>query len=155
MEHRRGDRTDRYKALQQILLTKRAEMKSRIREELGAKMAEDIDSVLGPALDEGDLSTLETSRDVDYGLLNMCSKTLKRINQALERLEEGTYGICDECGQQISEKRLQVMPFALYCVDCQRELERLKETDRGRVWMERRVQIEENHTDEDGYPEDE
>jgi DnaK suppressor protein len=138
-----------------MLRAKRAEMRSRIGEELGAKMTEDIDAVLGPALDEGDLSTLETSRDVDFGLLNMCSKTLKNINKALERLEEGTYGICEECGQQISEKRLQAMPFALYCVDCQRELEKLKETDGSRVWMERRVQIEENQTDEDDYPEEE
>lgn len=144
--------TNRHETLRKMFLRKRAEIKARIGEELGEKMAEDIDSVLGPALDEGDLSTLEIGRDVDYGLLSMYTKTLKNIDQALERLDEGTYGICEECGQEIGKKRLEVIPFALCCVQCQQEKEKLKETDRGRVWMERRVQIEQNETDEDDYP---
>jgi DnaK suppressor protein len=155
MEGRSEDEAIRYKTLREMLLRKRAEIKERIEEELGEKMTEDIDSVLGPALDEGDLSTLEIGRDVDYQLLSMYTRNLKNINQALERLDEGTYGICEECGREIGEKRLQVMPFALYCVQCQREKEKLKETDRGRIWMERRVQIEQNQDVEGEYPEDE
>lgn len=152
MGNQSEDETNRHETLRKMFLRKRAEIKARIGEELGEKMAEDIDSVLGPALDEGDLSTLEIGRDVDYGLLSMYTKTLKNIDQALERLDEGTYGICEECGQEIGKKRLEVIPFALCCVQCQQEKEKLKETDRGRVWMERRVQIEQNETDEDDYP---
>ncbi len=149
MENPSDDKTTRHETLRKMLLRKRTEIKERIGEELGEKMSEDIDSVLGPALDEGDLSTLEADRDVDYGLLTMSTKTLRSINQALDRLDEGTYGICEECGREIGEKRLQVMPFALYCVECQREKEKLTEKDRGRIWMERRVQIEQNDTAEE------
>jgi len=152
MGNQSEDEANRHETRRKMFLRKRAEIKARIGEELGEKMAEDIDSVLGPALDEEDLSTLEIGRDVDYGLLTMYTKTLKNINQALERLDEGTYGFCKECGQEIGEKRLEVIPFALYCVQCQREKEKLKETDPGRIWMERRVQIEQNETDEDEYP---
>lgn len=149
MGNQSEEEKNRNETLRKMFLRKRAEIKARIEEQLGEKMAEDIDSVLGPALDEGDLSILEIGRDVDYGLLSMYTKTLKNINQALERLDEGTYGICEECGQEIAEKRLEVIPFALYCVQCQREKEKLKETDRGRIWMERRVHIEQNEADDD------
>ena len=44
---------------------------------------------------------------------------LKQVSEALERVEEGTYGICADCNQPISAKRLEVMPWAKYCVPCQ------------------------------------
>lgn len=132
-----GDRTNR---LRKMLLRKRAEVEDRIREELEEKVrGEHLDSVLGPALDKGDLSYLDLEQDVDYELLNKYTQTLKNIDEALERLDDGTYGICEECGEQIGEKRLQAVPFALCCVDCQREKENVKETDYGRIWMERRA----------------
>ena len=132
-----------------MLLRKRSEIRGRIAEELGEKMSEDISSTLGPAMDEGDLSTLEAARDLDYGLLSMFTKTLKNIEYALERLDEGTYGMCDECGMEIGEKRLQAMPFALYCLACQQEREKLTEADQGRVWMERRARVEQEDQAED------
>lgn len=135
-------KTDRGKWLREMLLQKKEEIHARIAEELGKKMTEDIASTLGPALDEGDLSTLEFGRDLDYRLLTMSTKTLKNVEHALERLEEGTYGICEECGQEIGEKRLQAIPFAQYCVGCQREKEKFTETDNGRGWMEKRAQVE-------------
>jgi DnaK suppressor protein len=132
-----GDRTNR---LRKMLLRKRAEVEDRIGEELEEKVrGEDLDSVLGPALDKGDLSYLDLEQDVDYELLNKYTQTLKNIDEALERLDDGTYGICEECGEQIGEKRLQAVPFALCCVDCQREKENVRETDYGRIWMERRA----------------
>lgn len=75
-------------------------------------------------MDEGDLNTLDLGRHADYGVLNMYAKTLENVEQSLEGLEEGTYGVCEECGQTIGEKRLQAMPFAIYCVECQREREK-------------------------------
>ncbi len=135
-----------------MLLRTKEDIRARIVEELGEKMAEDIDATLGPALDEGDLSTLELGRDVDYWLLNMLTNNLKNVEHALERLEEGTYGTCDECGLEIGEKRLKAMPFARYCVDCQREKERLTHTDKGRGWMERRAEVEHGQTEDDEVP---
>lgn len=143
---------DRERRLREMLLRKKEEVERRIAEEIGEKMTEDIVSTLGPALDEGDLSTLELGRDVDYWLLNMLTSTLKNVEHALERLEDGSYGTCEECGLEIGEKRLKAMPFARYCVDCQRQKERFVETNRGRDWMERRAKVEHSQTEDDEIP---
>ena len=142
-------KSDRRERLRQMLLQKRKEIQARIAEELGEKMTEDIDSTLGPALDEGDLSTLDLDRDLDYRLLTMSTEMLKNVLHALERLDEGTYGTCEECGTDMNEKRLQVLPFARYCVDCQKEKERFTETDGARSWMERRAQAEDTRSDDE------
>jgi DnaK suppressor protein len=143
------EKADRDERLREMLLRKREEIEGRIGEELGAKMTEDIASTLGPAMDEGDLSNLEAARDLDYELLNMSSETLRNIDRALERLEEGTYGTCEECGLEIGERRLKAMPFARYCVNCQEEKERFSEKGKGRGWVERRPEGGENQTNDD------
>lgn len=56
---------------------------------------------------------------------------LSQINSALKRLEDNVYGICEECGEQIPEKRLQVNPYFLTCVSCAEERE-LEEKQRRR-----------------------
>ncbi|NIS59755.1 MAG: transcriptional regulator, TraR/DksA family protein, partial [Proteobacteria bacterium] len=125
------DKAIRQERLYRMLLTKRAELATRIREELGEKIAEDLESLLGPASDLGDLSSLHLERDVKFELLTMYTENMKDIDEALDRVDEGTYGICTECGERIGEKRLQAMPFAICCLECQREKEKLKETGRG------------------------
>jgi DnaK suppressor protein len=49
----------------------------------------------------------------------MKAETLTKINDALNRLEEGTYGYCAECGGEISDKRLRALPFAVRCKECE------------------------------------
>ncbi len=56
------------------------------------------------------------------------SAALEEIELALEKLKEGTYGVCEECGSQIGERRLDVRPFAVLCVRCKERQERLGET---------------------------
>jgi len=51
-------------------------------------------------------------------------KMLREIDDALDRIEEGTYGMCDSCERPISLKRLQIQPFAKYCVQCQHVIEK-------------------------------
>lgn len=143
----------RRERLREILLKKRGEIEAWIRKGLEKKVRrEDLDSLLGPALDEGDLSYLGLEQDVDYELLTKYTETLKNIDESLDRLDEGTYGICEECGSEIAEKRLQAVPFALYCVECQQEKESLKGPDYGRIWMERRAQmtLKQTGANEDG-----
>lgn len=120
-------------SLRTMLLMERGEIEARIRKELAERITEDLDSAVGPALDAGDLSTYDLGRDVDYELLTMHTEALKDIDEALERLDEGTYGICEECGGEIGEKRLQAIPFALYCLECQQENEWLKQRGRNRT----------------------
>jgi DnaK suppressor protein len=120
-------------SLRRILLTNRKEIEARIRAELAERIAGNVNSVVVPASDVGDLSTFDLERDVDYELLTMHTEALKDIDEALERLDEGTYGICEECGEEIGEKRLQAIPFALYCLECQQENEWLKQRGRSRI----------------------
>lgn len=51
---------------------------------------------------------------------------IRKITDALRRLEEGAFGICEECGEQISEKRLRARPVATLCIKCKEEQERLE-----------------------------
>ena len=48
---------------------------------------------------------------------------IKQIDMALDKIKEGNYGVCEECGEEIGEKRLKVLPFARYCRDCQESFE--------------------------------
>lgn len=136
MEAQREDIRARHEPLRKMLLRKKEEVEARIREELEEKMDEDVATGLGPVLDVGDLSTLDHDRDIDYGILNMLTQTLRDIDEALEQLDEGSYGICGECGEEIGEKRLQAIPFALNCLECQRE----KEGSKGKGYGNRRTE---------------
>jgi DnaK suppressor protein len=48
---------------------------------------------------------------------------LAKVEEALERIKKNAYGICEECGEEIPMKRLEALPFALYCITCQQKLE--------------------------------
>lgn len=141
----------RQERFRKMLLTQRGKVEARIREELSDKVTKGQNSVLSPALDLGDISTWALERDVNYELLTMHSKALKDIDEALERLDEGTYGTCVDCGKEISEKRLEAVSFTLYCLECQREKERLKETGRAMPWVERLAQMGQNQSDGDEF----
>jgi RNA polymerase-binding transcription factor len=65
----------------------------------------------------------EFVRDMDFALLEMESATLQRIDEALLRLEKGTYGVCASCGEPVAEARLRAVPFANLCRACQEEEE--------------------------------
>ena len=91
--------------------------------------------------DEIDLATGEISRELDAKISMRQHKQLKEIEDALERLKHGEYGICEECGEPIPEQRLRLFPAARLCVRCQEEAdhyEKLKDTQgvRGGAWRE-------------------
>jgi DnaK suppressor protein len=95
--------------------------------------------------DEIDLATGEISRDLDAKISQRSARQLKEIEDALERIKFGEYGICEECGEPIPEARLRLFPAARFCVRCQEDmdqLEKLKETQgpRGAAWREEPVE---------------
>ena len=51
-------------------------------------------------------------------LVNQLAETLEDVERALAKLDEGTYGVCESCGRQISDVRLEAMPATRYCIDC-------------------------------------
>jgi len=60
----------------------------------------------------------------DLALRQNLERLLEEVEDALERFEEGTYGICEDCGQEIDTARLKAIPYARLCLECQRKRER-------------------------------
>jgi DnaK suppressor protein len=80
-------------------------------------------------LDEGESSELDVQEEIEFALIQLKAETLKKIDAALRRIGEGTYGECFECGENIPEARLRALPFAVRCKDCEetREVAELRE----------------------------
>jgi DnaK suppressor protein len=72
----------------------------------------------------GDTATVTYEREMDYTLEENSESVLAAIDRALARIEAGTYGTCQRKGEQISEARLEALPWAELCIDCKREVER-------------------------------
>jgi RNA polymerase-binding transcription factor len=70
-----------------------------------------------------DIATVTSDRAIDYTLEDNAENLLAAIDRALERIEDGTYGTCVNCGQAIAEERLEAMPWAELCIDCKRRAE--------------------------------
>src|SRR4026208_2452674 len=70
-------------------------------------------------LDAAEASEADIQDDIEFALIQMKSETLHKIEEALGRLEDGTFGYCFECGDEISERRLRALPFAVRCKDCE------------------------------------
>ena len=71
-----------------------------------------------------DTATETYDRELDYTLEENSEHVLAEIDAALRRIENGTYGTCTNCGKQIPEERLEALPWATLCIDCQRDQER-------------------------------
>jgi len=80
--------------------------------------------------DLGDQATAETDRNFMLRLRGREQRLLKKIDEAIERIDSGTFGICDDCGNQIDVKRLEARPVTTMCIECktlQEEEERMRE----------------------------
>jgi RNA polymerase-binding transcription factor len=74
-------------------------------------------------VDAGDLSHADLDKDIAFNLGERETNQLHEIDDALRRLDEGTYGICEQCRKPIDERRLEAIPTARYHAECQAELE--------------------------------
>jgi DnaK suppressor protein len=70
-------------------------------------------------IDAAETAEADIQADMELALIQMRSETLHKIEEALSRLDGNTYGRCNECGDEISERRLKALPFAVRCKDCE------------------------------------
>ena len=126
----REARERRQELLHKMLLGKRQEIIREIEESLGQSLTEDQQRRLESARDVGDQALMDLERELGISLMEMRNRRRQSIDEALMRLREGTYGVCAECGVEISEKRLQAVPFAKLCVECQSRAELLEKIER-------------------------
>ena len=78
----------------------------------------------GAGLDETERAEALVQEDIEVALIQMKAETLQRVREALVRLDAGEYGYCAECDGEISERRLQALPFAVRCAACEESRER-------------------------------
>ena len=81
--------------------------------------------------DLGDQANTAYTREFFFELGNGDRRLLRDVVSALQRIDEGNYGSCERCGETIAEKRLEALPFARYCIDCQRVVEEEERTAAG------------------------
>ncbi len=81
-------------------------------------------------LDQGESSEVDIQEDIEFALIQMKAETLNKIDVALRRLNEDTYGVCFECGGEIAERRLRAIPFAVRCKDCEEAREAAEQRER-------------------------
>ncbi len=117
----------------QMLLEKRREILSSVNEMEGETLkksrldaAGDLSSM---PIHMADIGTDNYDQEFTLGLMDSERNLLKEIDDALQRVEQGTYGICEGTGRQIPRARLEAQPWARYCVEYARKLEQRPPTE--------------------------
>ena len=112
---------DEYAEYREALLAKRRGMI--------AQQTSQLESLHGDKHHLADLEEMGDSSDTESAceIMDLSSSTIDQIDRGLEKLEAGTYGLCEECGKQIPRVRLRFLPFAPLCIDCQRLAEEAAE----------------------------
>ena len=107
------------KTIKEMLLKKREDLVQEISRRSKASTesgAQDIGDIL-------DSVSEERTRELDMILTDREKRKLAQIDDAIDRIDENTYGLCEDCGVKIPKARLRVLPFAKYCVECQEKTE--------------------------------
>ena len=121
---------DRYAELRRILEERRREILSEVHGKIRDVRAEGANNPTTGVLDAAETSEADIQDDIEFALIQMKAETLTKIDEALRRLEEGTFGYCFECGEEISERRLRALPFAVRCKDCEEAREIAQQRER-------------------------
>jgi RNA polymerase-binding transcription factor len=108
----------RYEVLKEMLEDRRREIQDKLR-----SLRETLPAEAALVKDTEEQSVDDFVQEVDFALMEMKSKTLAKIDEAMHRLEDGSYGVCGECKTEIAEARLTALPFAALCRSCQEEVE--------------------------------
>ena len=118
---------DRNAELRRMLNDRRRQMQAEVQTRMQDVRAE---RASGGAIDENENAGTGLSDDLELALIQMKAGTLRRVDEALVRLDAGEYGFCFECHSEISEKRLRALPFAVRCTACEERLEQGEERTR-------------------------
>lgn len=109
--------------LGEILREQKRRLWTELRDELFRSTGEELHSQFDFPQDLGDQGIMDLLADTGLSVADIRREELTRMEEAERKLEEGSYGICEECGREIDEGRLAVVPYALYCVKCQERRE--------------------------------
>jgi DnaK suppressor protein len=118
--------TERFR---ELLLSKRRSVRDaleHLHQENHGSLEDEVGELVSGSADQhmADTATETVGREIDYTLEESDARLLAAIDQALARIDAGTYGVCVNCGSQIAPERLEAMPWATLCIDCKRKEER-------------------------------
>jgi DnaK suppressor protein len=107
-----------------LLLEQRRQATEDLSAERSAALEDD-----GAVKDEGDVSQMDENRDRSFEVASKDSELIGEIDEALRRIDDGTYGQCERCGKPIDEERLKAIPTARYDAQCQAKIEAAQGTE--------------------------
>jgi len=126
-----GISRSRYNELKQMLDGRRLEIEAEVQGRMRGVRADGAwGGKLNEVLDTVESSEADIQEEIEFALIQMKSETLNKINDALARLDHGDYGNCFECGEEIAEKRLRALPFAVRCKNCEEAKEVAEQRER-------------------------
>ena len=121
----------RYSDLKAMLDGRRRELQSEVQGKMrGVREEGSWGGKLNEVLDAVESAEADIQEELEFALVQMKSETLSKVNDALVRLEQGNYGNCFDCGDEIAEKRLRALPFAVRCKDCEQARENTEQRER-------------------------
>src|SRR5262252_3435898 len=126
-----GAPRSRYAELKQMLEERRREIQAEVQGKMrGVREEGTWGGKLNEVLDAVESSEADIQEELEFALIQMKSETLNKVNDALRRLDQGDYGYCFDCGEEIAEKRLRALPFAVRCKDCEEQREIAEQRER-------------------------
>ena len=119
--------TTRIRAIKKRLLAERGRLENELHEIMErTSHSSELEQVTEMSTYDdhpADLASETFEREKDLALEGNITVLLEKVNTALEKIEDGTYGICDSCGIEINTNRLEALPWASLCLNCQDRLE--------------------------------
>jgi len=106
-----------------LLAEQKRKLWAELREELFTETGEALATQYDIPQDIGEMSILDLLSDAGLAVADIRRAQLTSLEEALRRLEMGTYGKCEGCGERIDLQRLRLVPFTAYCLQCQKEQE--------------------------------
>lgn len=116
-------RDKRQERLREMLLEKKRTVWNNLRDELFQNTGEGLHSQFELPLDPAEQGLIDLLADTGLSVADIRRQELTAMDEAMGRMERGTYGTCEACGKEIPEERLRVMPFARYCREDQEKQE--------------------------------
>ncbi|MFQ5442797.1 MAG: TraR/DksA family transcriptional regulator [Thermodesulfobacteriota bacterium] len=113
----------RYKHLRKLLLDRKRKMWGDLRDELFRKLGKEYNAQFDNPHDVEELALIDFIEETGLSIADIRRRELEQMDGALGKLEDGTYGECASCGEDIDEERLKVVPFATLCVKCKEKEE--------------------------------
>ncbi|MBI5469200.1 MAG: TraR/DksA C4-type zinc finger protein [Deltaproteobacteria bacterium] len=113
----------RQKKLKRYLLDRKMKMWNDLRDEFFRKLGKEYNAQFDNPHDIEELAIIDIIEDMGIAVADIKRVELEQMDAALRKIDDGTYGTCEGCGEEIEEERLKLIPYAEYCVKCKSALE--------------------------------